>query len=265
MYKIYSLPQRKIAAIALAWAIAGGIFCPVRANPDLSGKGSPGDRDSGASFSVIYNTPPDLSQGGRPGDRRGAAGRGICSSNVNPERLVTLVPKTIKGLTAEKFPTFWFAVPYSADNFHTVEFVLVDDRDEDVYRTEIPPTEELPGLVSVTLPKTTPELETNRTYNWFVTVYCEDPQQDEPQRIFAKGAIERIELDSAIAQELATADEQQKAVLYGKHGLWYEMLDQLVTLRRQGQAQENWQKVLEAVELEELSSQAIIDLPPTEE
>ena len=64
MNKIYPLKQKQIAAIAIAWAIAGGILSPVGATPDLSGKGSPGDRSSGASFSVIYNNPPDLSRGG---------------------------------------------------------------------------------------------------------------------------------------------------------------------------------------------------------
>ncbi len=56
---------------------------------------------------------------------------------------------------------------------------------------------ERPGLVSLTLPTTVPELEINQEYRWFFKLFC---GSDNP--MFVRGWVQRIQISPSLNQQL---------------------------------------------------------------
>lgn len=88
------------------------------------------------------------------------------------------------GKTVSPTPTFWFYVPYSPNEEHSGEFVLQDEKYNDVYRTPftLPQTS---GFVSLTIPSTEASLATNNWYFWSFKLYC--GQKPSSTSVFVEG------------------------------------------------------------------------------
>lgn len=251
MKRILSQSQGKIIAFALSGAIASGCGFPslaqVPANSRLD------------SEPIVFFA-PDLTRRGRPGGRRGAASRGGCQTVIAPEQLVALVPKTAIGKTVEEYPTVWLSIPFSSKDFHSLEFILNDSNGKMVYETLWHSTETLPGLVSFTLPPTIEPLEVGRTYDWYVTVYCQNPEQVEAESIFVGGSIVRVAPSAELQEDLTAATtERGKAVALARHGVWYDALAAIGKLQTEDSARTDWQHLLAAIGLDELASQLRVD------
>ncbi len=167
----------------------------------------------------------DFSSYGRPGNRAGGGSRSPCSSTSIP--LTALTPVTNWGKTVSPTPTFWFYVPYSPDEGHSGEFVLQDEKYNDVYRTPftLPPT---PGFVSLTIPSTQATLETDKWYFWSFKLYCGEKPSSSP--VFVEGWVQRVALTPELETQLKAATTKDY-VVYSTNGIWYDAVANLATLR----------------------------------
>lgn len=195
---------------------------------------------------------PDFSGYGRPGRRAGGGSRGDCPSTDSP--LTALMPVTNWGKTVAERPTFWFYVPYSPQQASSGEFVLQDEKYNDVYRTPLtlPGT---PGFVSLSIPPTEAPLEINKWYRWYFKLYC-GPQKS-PDPVFVEGWVQRVAVTPALESQLETAT-LPKYIVYANNLIWYDALAELrLTKPPNATLNDDWVKLLRGVDLEGLGREPI--------
>lgn len=273
-------------AFAISFALLG--FTPVQAQPRLplilvqhSPLNSKGDSNSdeltqdqgtprGAVPAGTYargdltfeQPPPDQGapRGTKPGGERG------CPS-VAQKPLTALVPVAKEadgtqlrwGLTTEEHPTFWFYVPYELKSIRSAKFSLRNQAKQTVYETPVTLTG-APGVISISLPSTAPPLEINKWYQsyLFIDISCEPNAPLEKDS--AQGWVKREALAPALKSELDKATTpQQRAILYAKHGIWYEVVMTLAEFRRTGPKDAEWTKLLQSVGLDAIASEPIVN------
>lgn len=155
------------------------------------------------------------------------------------------------GLTTHEHPTFWYYVPYTKDIAGaSAEFVLQDSEENTVYQSSVSlPVK--PGIVSVMLPNTTMPLEISKNYRWFFKVSCSG-QQSSP--IYVEGDIQRVNLNAALAQQLAAAQKREKVSIYADNGIWFDAMNLLVQLRQTNPNDvalvSDWSSLLESIQVE---------------
>ncbi len=199
----------------------------------------------------------DGSKRGRPGGRTGSGSRGDCPSVNLP--LTALIPANNQGLTVAEHPRFWVFVPYQSNNIASGEFVLQDEKNNDVYRTKftLPPT---PGVVSIPLTKAAP-LKINQDYQWYFKLYCSQQKLSNP--LFVKGWIQRIAINTNFEKQLkAATTPQQRFTIYDKNNIWYEAVTELAEhqiIESQNKSLlSDWGNLLKHVGLENLISQPVV-------
>ena len=218
------------------------------------------------SAKTVSFVPPEIPTNPPPGGRaRGGAKRGTCSL-VKPE-LTALVPFTeqassvvnVWGLTTEAHPTLLFYVPYSQNSAYPTEFVLQDQELNPIYQKAIA-LPNRPGVVSISLPNNAPQLEVNKQYRWFFTIYC-DPEKQSPP-IYVEGVIKRVNLNKAITQQLEKASPRQQSGIYAQNGIWHEALRTLVQLRQQNPQdvalETEWKNLLSSIRLDDIATEPIL-------
>ncbi|MEW5857514.1 MAG: DUF928 domain-containing protein, partial [Cyanobacteriota bacterium] len=219
---------------------------------------------------------------GAPGQREGGASRssGHCPSAKNRltalvpiiqpsiaknqhSALANLLPGSVLGLTVAEHPTFWFFLPYPFTSKRPVEFVLLDDAGKEVYKTLLSESATTPGVVGFQLPATVPPLEVNKRYNWYLTVYC-NAQQLPEEAVYVSGWVERVALNPSLKQKLEQATPQELVALYQEAGIWHEAITALAQRRRQNPQdatlKQEWEKLMQSIQLEVLASQPITSM-----
>ena len=186
---------------------------------------------------------PEAAKKGAPGRRKGGGsfGGGNQCRAVNL-RLTALVPGieetlsgreetsaaiaslSVRGLTAQGTPTFWFYVPYSSTSTLSAEFVLINEQNKLVHKENYLLTG-TPGIVRIR-PSSTSILEVGKDYRWVFSILC-DPN-DRSADMYVDGWVQRIAPSPNLATQLRTAIPEKRAVLYAKEGLWHETLTTLV-------------------------------------
>lgn len=200
----------------------------------------------------------DFSGDGRPGDRKGGASRtgeeslGNCPMLASD--LTALIPETNLGLTVDGHPTFWFYVPYDTQNVSYAKFMLLDEDQNSVLAAPISiPLSGVPGVIGVTLPASSKELEMDQEYHWYFELECNSKEPSSNLRV--DGWVKRIAPIAGI--------EANDYIAYGEHGIWYNALTALIRMRQQdGQnltLQQDWEDLLKAVKLESLTNVSIVD------
>jgi Domain of Unknown Function (DUF928) len=210
-----------------------------------------------------HNTQVKQIRGQVPGRRRGGARRGDCPAA--PIAVTALVPVTevststlpetyVGGSTIAERPTFWFYVPYSLTTELTAEFILQDDRGEEVYHlysANFPTSEKTPGIISVSLPSTTSPLIIGKMYQWYFKLSCK-----VEAFTYVQGGIERITLSPDLASRLANASPQDQANLYLENDIWYDAVTVLGQSRRarptDAAIESAWINLLRSVKLEDI-------------
>lgn len=164
----------------------------------------------------------DFSSYGRPGNRAGGGSRSPCSSKSIP--LTALIPESNWGKTVAATPTFWFYVPFSPDEARSGEFVLQDEKYNDIYRTgfSLPQT---PGFVSLTV-SSTQAIQTDKWYFWSFKLYCGEKSSTP---VFVEGWVRRVALTSEVEQQLKAGTKDY--AVYSANGIWYDAVDRLARLR----------------------------------
>lgn len=201
------------------------------------------------SSQVISNQPPPPDTGTPDGQRTPGGTRPemalTCKQTEQP--LTALVPENSKALTTAEYPIFWFYIPYSSQDIHSIEFSL-HNRDETttLYRTTLQLTT-TPGVFGIPLPPI-PEhsLKLNESYHWYFTVNCE-PKKTVENDIVLDGWVTRV---------------QQSP------NLWHDELTNLakryLSNPQNTEVKKAWTELLKSVGLEELAQaplvSAVIDL-----
>ncbi|WP_258003912.1 DUF928 domain-containing protein [Fischerella thermalis] len=238
-----------IACMLLGWM---SYFLPVIAQPN-----QPTNNNSQTTQIQFQDKEPDGSSRGRPIKRKGTGSRGDCP----PVDVLTtaLIPEKNVGLTVDESPSFWFFVPYKQTDIPMGEFVLQDETNNDIYRTNftLPNT---PGFVSLSLPSTV-ALAVNKDYQWYFKLYCSKQQLSNP--IFVRGWVQRIPLKPELASLLKSATTpRQRIAIYAEKGIWYSALSELAELRL---AETNnpifandWANLLQYIGLADFASKPIV-------
>lgn len=177
-----------------------------------------------AAFAIELNLPDNPSF---PDLRETRRSRCSCLFSY-PLHIQALVPKSSGGTTVSLSPTFYIYVPPNQTD--GARFGIEDENGKEIYETVL--NHPIPaGVISFTIPTTpdAPVLEVGKNYYWYFQVRCQKNDYND----FVQGWIRRVELSDTQKQELAAASPSDRINLYAKAGLWYELLDTVVQLRRQ--------------------------------
>ncbi|MBV8885555.1 MAG: DUF928 domain-containing protein [Chroococcidiopsidaceae cyanobacterium CP_BM_RX_35] len=225
------------------------------------------------SWGVQLFAPPPLPDNGAPtGRSRGAAGRG--NKCVVEPPLTALVPAAeqslgkeqrkvtyVWGKTVAEYPTFWFYVPYGRASLRSIEFVLQDAEDNDIYRTSVKLTD-IPGVIGLPLPSKLAPLKIGKLYHWFFKTKATcDAQQPSGLEDYVEGWVQRVQISPVLAKQLEAATPPQQFTIYSANGIWYEALTTLAELRlaapKDATLNASWVKLLQSAGLGDISSKPI--------
>jgi len=177
--------------------------------------------------------------------------------------LVALIPDTNLGLTAEKYPTFFWSVPPTPAR--TAEFVLSNEKKQEIYKTTFAITGS-PGVVSLTLPAsaTLPPLELNKNYAWTFSLIC---NPSDPSAVdFVQGWVQRVVLNPEVGNQLTKAAPRDRPAIYAGAGIWNDTLKSLSELRRANPRDRtlaaDWETVLKSVGLEIVAKAPLVQCCP---
>ncbi len=205
---------------------------------------------------------------GTPNNRLGGATRGPCF--VDEKRLTALVPVS-GGETAAENPTVFWYMPKMSDQDDAapapeMEFTLRDANDQKVYSVSYPLTKSAsdivgtPGMMSLTIAKSY-ALKAGQEYKWQIRVSCDATGSDRSDDQYAEGSIKRVAADPTLAGRIQKASPEERILLYAKNQLWYDMLADLVALRRARPTDPNladaWEKLFALVNLDSMSKQPL--------
>ncbi|HEY9610791.1 DUF928 domain-containing protein [Allocoleopsis sp.] len=143
-----------------------------------------------------------------------------------------------------------------------IEFTLKDTNGHKIYSAIYPLTKSAdgsvgtPGIMSLSLAKPY-TLAVGQQYTWQLRVTCDSTTPDRSNDQFAQGGITRVASPPILARRLQQATPEERIILYARAKLWYEMLAELVKLRRDRPNDQNladaWEKLFIAVGLDRVS------------
>ena len=234
----------------------------VTAAPIKSKLSPPPPRVTAAPIKFRLPPPPPR---GIAGSRSAAASRSTCPVISQP--LTAIVPEyrseqgnQVWGLTNMEHPTLWFYVPYAKPALMDISFTLQDESNPGekkiIYRNSTVAAGSTPGMIRVTVPKSSLALAPNQPYHWFLELNMGCTTGQRP--IFVEGWIQRTELDRNLSKQIDRATPTEKVSLYAENGLWHDALSTLANLRATNPQDPNlnkeWQNLLNAIGLRELAS-----------
>jgi hypothetical protein len=171
-------------------------------------------------------------------------------------------PLTDPQLTVSARPTFLVYVPQTSAK--AVEFTLLlrdkDNSENKIYQTSVNLTG-TPGIVSISLPATAPELEIGKDYKWMVAMACQtgEVNVDDP---FAEALIRRIQPDSSLSQ-IDRAKPLDRVALYAKEGVWFDAVANLAALLKSQpndpQVASAWKELLQGAGLGEIANAPLMN------
>ncbi|NER36910.1 MAG: DUF928 domain-containing protein [Oscillatoria sp. SIO1A7] len=208
-----------------------------------------------------FNPP---SRGAPPRTTEGGS-RGCGSYKKGEKPLIALAPTRSLALTVQKHPTFFWHIPESYGG-QTLEFVLLDAKDEQELYRDYFSVPQVPGIASLKLPDTVEPLAEEKMYHWYLVAVC-DPE-DRTGDITIDGWIERVEPSQDLLENIEQASEKERPSIYGKEGIWQETIATLAKLRLENpndsSLKERWEKLLTSVKLGEFAQYPLVRVSKTE-
>lgn len=249
--KILNLNQIRFSFILLFTLTSLGLYQPVRAYSQRQIT-----RNGPKRQIQLKQKQEDGSNRGRPTRRKGMGSRNDCPATNVP--LTALIPENEVGKVVGSNPTFWFYIPYRNGQIPKGEFVLQDEAHNDVYRTDFP-IDKGKGIFSISLGRKT--LETNKIYQWYFKLYCDDSKSSTP--IYVRGWVQRVALQPNQQKQLSGVNSPHKRVaFYAQNGIWYSALTELAKLRRANPQSRSfardWLQLLNDIGLQDLSNKPIV-------
>lgn len=196
---------------------------------------------------------------GLPGRRVGSGTRGEC--NFGHKQLTALIPKNNLGLTVAANPQLFFYLP-SISNSQTVEFVLLDEADNQIYEKTFKPTS-TNGIINLSLSDASlKELAIGKKYHWYFSIICN--AQDRANDISVDGWIQRVELNSTLARKLEIAAPLQRPAILAAANIWQDALVTLAQLRLSHPNDANiasqWKQLLQSADLNNIAQEPVVAL-----
>lgn len=200
---------------------------------------------------------------GKPTRTQSGATRGPCQSKDKDKPFAALIPDKNPGLTVSEYPTFLFYLPplqpepNNTPQKHKAEFILLDDKEEEIYKTQFLLSGKS-GVISISLPKytTLPPLEIGKNYSWSFAI-C---PKENPLMV-VNGKIQRVELSANINNQLKFAKERDRANIYKQNNIWYDALATLANLRlsnpNDSSLKTEWEKFLNDLDLKTISQEPL--------
>lgn len=208
---------------------------------------------------IVFQPPRE----GAPKATTGAATRngGACASHASLSLdrsqgaiALPILPQTQYGLTIADRPTFLAYVPPET-SAKQMFFSLKSEDGNQIYQTFMPLTADK-GVVAISLPSEAPELALDRNYKWSMAIVCGQALRPDSPRI--EGWVKRIPKSSEISTRLPTLAPLDRVALYGRYGIWYDMMGDLNSLRRTSPNDKvidrTWQQLLNDNGLKEVVS-----------
>lgn len=196
---------------------------------------------------------------GLPGRRVGGGTRGACS--FGKQQLTALTPKNNLALTIAANPQLFFYFPQT-DDARLVEFVLLDEAENEIYVKTFKTTGKA-GIVSFNLLDSAPlkALPIGKKYHWYLSIICND--RDRADDVAVDGWIQRVQLDSSLAQKIAKVAPSQRSAMYAAANIWQEALTELAQLRsshpQDPTVTAEWKELLRSQELDFISQAPAIE------
>jgi len=193
---------------------------------------------------------PDISA---PGNRESGSTRS--TTCIAPdERLVALMPESNYGLTEHAYPSVYFYLPETTAEH--LKFVVFNESTNELMYEGRFKIDRSAGIASVGLPDNGIQqpLAVGEAYVWYVSVICNpaDPSAD----VVTEGQIARV--DPLVAATNATASELP--ALYAEAGLWYDAIAASAQLKQTAENSNDWNALLDAVELDALIPADLLSL-----
>jgi Domain of Unknown Function (DUF928) len=217
--------------------------------PDIKTPITPPDKNTkpgaGSKVSKTPNTPRDSNT--KPG-----GGLDPSKSCKRTNKLLTfLAPRQNHRVTTSPYPTFWFYIPYAAEDIKNGEFVLVtQDEKTLVYKAsfQLPKT---PGIVNISLPASANSaLSEGKFYHWYLRIYCQTNTNNRAD----------LTVDGWLEKVAATA-ETERLINAGAPDIWYDSLTRLGNLLLASptdpKLRSDWNKLLEFIGEKELSQEPL--------
>lgn len=181
-------------------------------------------------MSRAFASSGDIAQDDMPGRRVGAGVRYPGDECVNSSQSqIAIIPVNNLGLTSRAHPVLLFYLP-SVNSNRSIEFVLRDQDDYEVYSVTVAPNESA-GIIRLDLAEGKMHaLEKERNYHWYFSIICN--ASDRSQDITTHGWIRRIGIDSRLSHDSETVTLLEEAINYSQAGLWLDALSTLDILRR---------------------------------
>lgn len=210
---------------------------------------------------------------GIAGTRSAAASR-TTSCPIVSQPLTAIVPEhpsaegdQVWGLTKMEHPTFWFYIPYAKTSLADISFTLQDESNpiatKIIYENSNIAAAPTPGMIRITLPKSSPILATNKPYHWFLKLNmgCTSGQR----QIFVEGWVQRVELDRNLSTRIDRATPVEKFALSAENGLWHDALTTLANIRaikpQDSGLSQDWQNLFDTIGLGNLANQPLSENP----
>lgn len=210
---------------------------------------------------IFFNPPPDDE---KPDKTTGAGSRNDrqCSQDAqnysaqtpsSQPALQALVPTDNYGLTFSERPTFWVYIP----NTSAKQIVLSIKEEGIKHHSQIfLPNTGVSGIIGLKLGESSQPLEIGKNYQWAVVMVCGDkPNPNDPViTAWVKRVAQSQQLDSSL-------NLLEQAILYGKKGMWYDLLTTLAQAR-QLQPEDSkliisWAELLSSVELKAIATKPL--------
>jgi hypothetical protein len=146
---------------------------------------------------------------------------------------VALIPKQNLGVTTAAKPTFWvYLAPTTRES--SLNFQVMDSQNRPLWRVahKLSPSQKGRLLKVVYGGR---DLAVDRRYSWELVNQCPS------SNIKLSGAVKREKLDNLAEGLRSTTDGRERLRLYAEYGVWHELLDELITARKQRPADGNLQ------------------------
>jgi len=250
--------QKSLIRLSIALGVGMGISASISGGvaartPQMRSQDSSAN---GVLVAEAFN-PPE--RGAPPRTTEGGT-RGCGTYTPGQKPLTALTPGNAMPLTLKEHPTWYWYVPPS--DSRTLEFTLLDEKDEEIiYQTNLPVPAE-GGIVSHSLPAdVAAPLEKGQTYHWYLAMICNP--EDRTGDMVVDGWIERIAPDRALVTQLENAPKGDRAEIYARQGIWHDALHAFAQLRQTNPDSplivSQWQEFLNSVELGEFTSEPFIE------
>jgi len=186
-------------------------------------------------------------------------GQQISMTSLLPRTNLASLPKDKIEIESTVAPRPTFFVHVSQTSGQKAEFMLVNEKGEEVYKNNNITLSGSPGIISISLPANAPALEVGKSYYWSLTAICDDDWAKNPA---VDGWVKRIELNSTLANQLKRAAPRDRPVLYADASIWTDAVSTLFDLRKANpndpQLRQDWEDLLKSVGLDTVAQATLI-------